>query len=330
MRPAIIPLIGTILLGPVFVEASVPDRNIAANVNAIVKAIGDYAAALPQLPLIVEKYASRAVPAMPDNEDIGTPTDVAIEVVCRTLAQAAESNGLPVGFFARLIWTESRFRQRAVSHAGAQGVAQFMPATAAEYGLADPFNPVAALPASARFLRKLHEQFGNLGLAAAAYNAGGGRVQDWLARKKTLPAETQNYVRAVTGQAAENWTRDSKDIDLEHKLPRAAPCEGEAGLSPQSKPIAMKVALSATAGEIVRKAEIAEEEARQAKIETERRALAALRSNKGKPTQLAKAKTGKGHIKIAAKAATKATTKVAAKAARKGRLKVASAGSSTR
>ena len=329
MRPAFFPLIGTILLGPVFLEASIPDRNIAGNVNAIVKAIGDYAAALPQLPLIVEKFAKGSDPVVPDMGEIEPPSDVAIEVVCRTLAQAAESNGLPVGFFARLIWTESRFRQRVVSHAGAQGVAQFMPATAAEYGLADPFDPVAALPASARFLRKLRDQFGNLGLAAAAYNAGGGRVQDWLARKKTLPAETQNYVRAVTGQAAESWTRDSKDIDLEHKLPRAAPCEGEGGLSPQSKPIAMKVALSITAGEIVRKAEIAEEEARQAKIEAEKRALAALHSKKGK-TQLAKEKTGKGHIKIAAKAATKAVIKVAAKAVRKGRLKVASAGSSTR
>ncbi len=329
MRPAIIPLIGTILLGPVFIEASEPERNVAGHVNAIVKAIGDYAAALPQLPLIVERYASRSVPAMPEIEDIGPPPDVAIEVVCRTLAQAAESNGLPVGFFARLIWTESRFRQRVVSHAGAQGVAQFMPATAAEYGLADPFDPVAALPASARFLRKLHDQFGNLGLAAAAYNAGGGRVQDWLARRKTLPAETQNYVRAVTGQAAENWTRDTKDIDLEHKLPRAAPCEGEGGLSPQSKPIAMKVALSANAGEIVRKAEIAGEEARKARIEAEKRALAALRSRKGKATQLAKSRDGESHIQVAAKG--KAAVKFAAKAAaRKGRLKVASAGSSTR
>lgn len=324
MRPAIIPLIGTVLLGPVFLEASIPDRNIAGNV----KAIGDYAAALPQLPLIVEKYAQGSDPMVSDSEAIEPPSDVAIEVVCRTLALAAESNGLPVGFFARLIWTESRFRQRVVSHAGAQGVAQFMPATAAEYGVADPFDPVAALPASARFLRKLRDQFGNLGLAAAAYNAGGGRVQDWLARKKTLPAETQNYVRAVTGQAAENWTRDSKDIDLEHKLPRAAPCEGEGGLSPQSKPIAMKVALSATAGEIVRKAEIVEEEARQAKIEAEKRALAALRSRKGK-TQLARSKSGKASVTVAA-TATKVAVKVAAKVTRKGRFKVASASSSTR
>lgn len=289
MRKAIIPLIGTILLGPVFIEPSEPDRHVARAINAMVKALGDHAVALPQMPLHVLDFTGRPDPASPQSTE--PPPDVAIDLVCRTLSEAADANGLPVGFFARLIWTESRFRQRAVSHAGAQGVAQFMPATAVEYGLEDPFDPIQALPASARFLRKLRDQFGNLGLAAAAYNAGGGRVQDWLARKKTLPAETQNYVRAVTGHPAETWTRDEKELGLEHKLPRAAPCEGEGGLSTQSRPITMKVALSPAASETVRKAEAAAEEARKAKIEAERRALAALRKKKGKPVRLAKVKS---------------------------------------
>lgn len=287
MRPAIIPLIGAILLGPVFIEPSKPDRHVAGAITAMVKALGDHAAALPQVPLHVLDFATRPGVSSPPDDTIQPPADVAIEAVCRALSEAADANGLPVGFFARLIWTESRFRQRAVSPVGAQGVAQFMPATAVEYGLADPFDPLQALPASARFLRKLRDQFGNLGLAAAAYNAGGGRVQDWLARKKPLPAETQNYVRAVTGHDAETWTRDAKELGLEHKLPRAAPCEGEGGLSTQSKPIVMKVALSSVASEIVRKAEAAAEEARKARIEAERRALAALRKKKGGPVQLA-------------------------------------------
>lgn len=301
MRPAIIPLIGAILLGPVVIEPSEPDRHVAGAINAMVKMLGDQAEALPQMPLHVLDFATRRSLSSPPAEAVEPPADVAIDAVCRALSEAADDNGLPVGFFARLIWTESRFRQRAVSHAGAQGVAQFMPATAAEYGLADPFDPLQALPASARFLRKLRDQFGNLGLAAAAYNAGGGRVQDWLARKKTLPTETQNYVRAVTGHDAETWTRDEKELGLEHKLPRAAPCEGEGGLSTRSKPIAMKVALSSGASEIVRKAEAAAEEARKASIEAKRRALAALRKKKGKPVQLAK---GKSRPAIKTKAAT--------------------------
>ena len=64
----------------------------------------------------------------------------------------------------------------------AQGIAQFMPGTADERGLLDPFNPVQALPKSAEFLAELRSEFGNLGLAAAAYNAGPRRVRDWLAR----------------------------------------------------------------------------------------------------------------------------------------------------
>jgi hypothetical protein len=65
-----------------------------------------------------------------------------------------------------------------------------MPATAADRLLLDAFDPAQALPKSAEFLRELRAQFGNLGLAAAAYNAGPQRVQDWLAGKRRLPSET--------------------------------------------------------------------------------------------------------------------------------------------
>src|SRR5205814_6611619 len=65
----------------------------------------------------------------------------------------------------------------AVSPKGAEGIAQFMPGTAAERGLANPFDPEQAIPHAARFLAELKRRFGNLGMAAAAYNAGPARVR---------------------------------------------------------------------------------------------------------------------------------------------------------
>ena len=99
---------------------------------------------------------------------------------CRALEQPAAENGLPVEFFARVIWQESRFDAKAVSAKGAQGIAQFMPRTASWHGLADPLDPIEALRHSASYLQELLNQFGNLGLAAAAYNAGPARVSAWL------------------------------------------------------------------------------------------------------------------------------------------------------
>ena len=131
---------------------------------------------------------------------------------------AAQAHGLPLEFFARLIWQESRFKPNAVgptTRGGrrAQGIAQFMPSTARERGVLDPFDPVAALPKSAEFLQQLLARFGNLGLAAAAYNAGPRRVRDWLDGRGSLPAETHNYVIAITGRSAEAWAATSGDED---------------------------------------------------------------------------------------------------------------------
>ena len=129
-----------------------------------------------------------------------------VDEICRTLAQAASDNELPEEFFTRLIWQESRFDPAAVSPAGAQGIAQFMPQTAAMRGLANAFEPLEALRESASYLRELRTTFrGNLGLAAAAYNAGPGQVEAWLAGRRRLPFETQAYVRIITGYAAEAW-----------------------------------------------------------------------------------------------------------------------------
>ena len=116
-----------------------------------------------------------------------------VDDICRTLGQAAAGNDLPEEFFTRLIWQESRFDPAAVSPAGAQGIAQFMPQTAAMRGLTNAFEPLQALRESASYLRELRTTFrGNMGLAAAAYNAGPGPVEAWLARRGVLPAETRS------------------------------------------------------------------------------------------------------------------------------------------
>jgi Transglycosylase SLT domain/SPOR domain len=137
--------------------------------------------------------------------DSAPVSDNALATLCGIVETSAKAEGLPLNFFIRLIWRESAFEPGAVSPAGAQGVAQFMPKTAAERGLADPFDPAAAIPASAKLLADLNRRFGNLGLAAAAYNAGANALDDWLAGKGGLPFETQDYVLAITGHEAENW-----------------------------------------------------------------------------------------------------------------------------
>ncbi|KQP04860.1 hypothetical protein ASF28_18690 [Methylobacterium sp. Leaf99] len=118
---------------------------------------------------------------------------------------AAQQHGVAIDFFKRLIRQESGYNRYAVSFAGAQGIAQFMPGTAAMMGLDDPFDPAKALPKSAELLALLHRRLGNQGLAAAAYNAGEGRVRAWLSGQGGLPLETRNYVRAITGRDAHEW-----------------------------------------------------------------------------------------------------------------------------
>ncbi len=143
-----------------------------------------------------------------------TPAPDTTDSLCLLLESAAAANDLPLEFFVRLIWKESRFVPDAIgpptrSGQRARGIAQFMPGTAAERGLLDPLDPIAALPKSAELLRDLRGEFGNLGLAAAAYNAGPRRVHDWLAGTGGMPAQTRDYVAAITGRTVEDW-RDAK------------------------------------------------------------------------------------------------------------------------
>ena len=155
-----------------------------------------------------------AAPAAPPPPARAGNVDVR-ESLCLMIESAARAQNLPLEFFARVIWQESRFQPGVVgprtrSGDRAQGIAQFMPRTAAERGLLDPFDPVQALPKSAEFLRELADQFGNLGLAAAAYNAGPGRLREFLSGRRALPAETRHYVLAITGISVDEWASSGK------------------------------------------------------------------------------------------------------------------------
>ena len=145
--------------------------------------------------------------------------------LCSAIAAVARANDLPVTFFANLIWQESSFRSRTISPAGALGIAQFIPETAVEYGLMNPFEPLHALFAAGKLLRRLNDRFGNLGLAAAAYNAGPQRVRTWMAERRTLPSETHAYVIRITGRPADQWLSSEIRNDPEATLmPAKAPC----------------------------------------------------------------------------------------------------------
>ncbi len=118
--------------------------------------------------------------------------------------QAATANGIPPDLYVRQINAESGFNPNAASPAGAVGIAQFLPSTAAGLGF-NPYDPVASLYGGARYMADLYRYFnGDYAKALAGYNAGAGAVDaavrqggtNWLA---FTPYETQNYVRKIMG-----------------------------------------------------------------------------------------------------------------------------------
>lgn len=229
---------------------------------------------------------------VPAPQHRGVPT---MAEFCDALTTAAQANDLPVSFFARLIWQESNFKYDEVSHAGAQGVAQFMPETAVEVGLDDPFDPRKALPASARLLRKLRDQLGNIGLAAAAYNAGAGRIQNWLARRSSLPEETRNYVRRITGNPAESWTSADRRLAVPRELPADAPCHGTGGLSRSKDVMAISVELAPEIRSMLEKAREAELAARRKAAEARQRLARRGKGGTDAKKGVAVARAASGH-----------------------------------
>jgi hypothetical protein len=114
------------------------------------------------------------------------------------IARAALRWNVPVNLLAAQLYAESGFNPFARSGAGAEGIAQFMPGTAGAYGLANPYDPAAAIGAQAHLMSDLLRRFGGkVALALAAYNAGAGAVE----RAGGLPpfAETRAYVARILG-----------------------------------------------------------------------------------------------------------------------------------
>ena len=161
-------------------------------------ASGDFASAL-----------QAATSASADAAGVADPADVAYQAATgggesgeyeAQIDQAAARNGLDPAVLHGLIQQESGFDPSATSSAGASGLTQLMPGTAASLGVADPLNPAESIEGGARYLGELMAQFGgNTEDALAAYNAGPGAVEQYGG---TPPyAETQSYVSKVLGYA---------------------------------------------------------------------------------------------------------------------------------
>jgi soluble lytic murein transglycosylase-like protein len=113
------------------------------------------------------------------------------------VAEHAERHGLSPDLVRAVIRVESGWNRRAVSPKGALGLMQLMPATAAEYGVSDPFDAAENIRAGVAYLRRLIDRFdGKVELALAAYNAGPGAVERY---GRTVPPyrETRSYVRRI-------------------------------------------------------------------------------------------------------------------------------------
>ena len=130
--------------------------------------------------------------------------------LCPTLEQAAAENGLPLDFFVRVIWQESRFNALAVSPKGAQGIAQFMPRTADWRGLSNPFDVSAALKASASYLRDLRSPLWQswacgCGLQRRSATGSGLALRRAAAypRKRVTTSRLSPAIRLRNGQAGQ-------------------------------------------------------------------------------------------------------------------------------
>lgn len=174
------------------------------------KARSRYVVLAAMLLLVGWPLPMTAQPPAPAQPDVHQP-------LCPMLEAVARANSLPLDVFVRVIWRESHLQPDVVGPVTrdgerAQGIAQFMPGTAAERKLIDPFNPKEALPKSGAFLAELRREFGNVGLAIAAYNAGPERVRRFRAGLGDLPEETRRYVLAITGRPVEDWVNPTQEL----------------------------------------------------------------------------------------------------------------------
>lgn len=141
---------------------------------------------------------------------MSSPYDKKFEVIRAKIVKIAEKYGIRPEIAIVQLWQESRFNPKARSPVGAAGIAQFMPATAREYGV--NVNDIdSSLDGYGRFMQKLLRMFGDYPRALAAYNAGPGRVQ----RAGGVPRikETQNYVRNILAMAEKTSGKVSTETD---------------------------------------------------------------------------------------------------------------------
>lgn len=147
--------------------------------------------------LIWQLQAHRTAPSLPA---VHLPNSQYVAVA----EQEAINAGIPSSYFVRQINQESGFNPNSVSPAGAVGIAQFLPGTAAGLGV-DPWNPAQALRGAARLMASYTKQYGgDYAKALAAYNGGPGTIQyalnacgaNWL---NCLPGETRNYIYIIMG-----------------------------------------------------------------------------------------------------------------------------------
>ncbi|MBA70973.1 MAG: lytic transglycosylase [Rhizobiales bacterium] len=150
-----------------------------------------------------------ALPAFAQVEKAGN-----VDRLCALIAEQADIHGLPEAFLARLLFSASAFDPAYVSPTGAAGVAKFNAAVAESGGLSDPSDIETAVPAAARRLSALTERLGNLGLAAAAYQAGEKPVRRWMDGDGYLPASTVFFVQQLTGKGPEAFRSPSATFDI--------------------------------------------------------------------------------------------------------------------
>jgi len=118
------------------------------------------------------------------------------------IVQAGARHGVDPVLLYAIMHRESAFKQRAISHKGARGLMQLMPATAARFGVRDIFDPAQNIEGGARYVRFLINYFdGDVALALAGYNAGEGAVNRY-GRRIPPYRETQEYVRRISERYA--------------------------------------------------------------------------------------------------------------------------------
>jgi soluble lytic murein transglycosylase-like protein len=153
----------------------------------------------------IQATEAATIVVTPDPEyipaDVPTSGDHELDLI---IFRAGERHGVDPRFIHAVIWQESKYKVRARSYVGAQGLMQLMPPTAKRFGCTDPHDPAANIEAGTKYLRWLLKRFnGNVSLALAGYNAGEGAVDKY----NGVPPynETQNYVRIITGRYGKTY-----------------------------------------------------------------------------------------------------------------------------